>query len=297
MEVEAKSIGLKTNMLTVESVFLPKDAVSTNIHEWFCWCRCECGNYCLRKLRSVQRGRVYSCGCVRSGSVTSRVHPVGHVSMSPGRTMASARIKVKDGYDGWMPLSRYLGEIAEGRPLRPSEMERAFIREDGSVDVAVVGTVDMKCQECGKIFQCTVYQSGRKSPRTGQRRRFCSHSCAAKGNVVIRIVNCDFCGKEYKQSPTRASAHRIRGLVHNFCSRHCSHEFKRMQNAIDSENVVVICCFCKKEFMRRKTINDRIVAAGFNSFCSQKCTHQFHHIEKKKNDHKKQNCSVGAQAT
>jgi hypothetical protein len=71
---------------------------------------------------------------------------------------------------------------------------------------------------------------------------------------MSKIVNCDYCGKEYQKSFYKSKAY----LKHNYCCKKCS-DFARIKR------VIINCIECKKSFETTP------YKATFKQYCSHKC--------------------------
>lgn len=99
------------------------------------------------------------------------------------------------------------------------------------------------------------------------------HNWLRKNNITTRGKNpkqviCDYCGKEFLESPSRYK----RNFKHNFCSNRCYGLSKRQRTSF-------ICKQCCKEFDRTKCE----IEEGRIHYCSHECFGEHHTGEKNNN--------------
>jgi very-short-patch-repair endonuclease len=106
--------------------------------------------------------------------------------------------------------------------------------------------VTIKCLVCGKRI------IGR--PSELRNKKFCSHKCKGKANLMGEITNCDICGKEFYVRKYMKNKSKK-----NYCSNECKHKAKE-------NKITLICPVCKRQFT---TVSYRLKEG--RKYCSQRC--------------------------
>lgn len=76
----------------------------------------------------------------------------------------------------------------------------------------------------------------------------------------MKIVKCDYCGKEFKIPPSREK------FKNHFCCAKCHHKFME-------QNITLICDYCGKEFsLPTKEYNKKLKRNQKQIFCSKECS-------------------------
>lgn len=123
---------------------------------------------------------------------------------------------------------------------------------------------EFTCQYCGEIFQ--------KHHRRSKPLMYCSRECwrlARTGpnnpNFTSKLVNCDYCGKEFYQQP-----YLIQDGKGNYCSRACAARHTAQErNAQFKNGCDVPCANCGKIVYKIKSHIKKV------NFCSPQCLGEY----------------------